>query len=134
MVNAGAIAAVSLAPGATAESKWQFIRDGLSAFAGRDLRLNVEVYRSERAANQRNEGIARLLQSYGRIYFDPVESTDVYTKQCSLNVTASDLAVMAATLANGGVNPVTKAHGHRRDSLSTRAGGDGDRGALREFG
>jgi glutaminase len=107
MVNAGAIAATSLAPGETAEIKWQFIRDGLSAFAGRELALNAEVYQSEAAANQRNQGIASLLQVYGRIYFDPLQATDVYTRQCSLNVTAKDLAVMAATLANGGINPVT---------------------------
>ena len=108
MVNAGAIAAASLAPGTTADAKWQFICDGLSRFAGRDLTLNSEVYQSETAANQRNQGIASLLQSYQRIYFDPLQATDVYTKQCSLNVTAKDLAVMAATLANGGVNPLTK--------------------------
>ena len=108
MVNAGAIAAASLAPGTTADAKWQFICDGLSRFAGRGLTLNGEVYQSETAANQRNQGIASLLQSYQRIYFDPLQATDVYTKQCSLNVTAKDLAVMAATLANGGVNPLTK--------------------------
>lgn len=108
MVNAGAIAATSLAPGDTAEAKWQFIQEHLSRFAGRDLSLNQAVYESEAATNQRNTGIARLLQAYDRIFFDPIEATDVYTKQCSLNVTAQDLAVMAATLANGGVNPVTQ--------------------------
>jgi glutaminase len=108
MVNAGAIAATSLAPGASANAKWQFIRDGLSRFAGRNLTLNSEVYESEAAANQRNQGIASLLQSYNRIYFDPMQATDVYTKQCSLNVTARDLAAMGATLANGGVNPLTR--------------------------
>jgi glutaminase len=108
MVNAGAIATSSLAPGATLDAKWQFIHDGLSRFAGRKLTLNVDVYESEAATNQRNQGIARLLQSYGRIYFDPLEATDVYTKQCSLNVTVKDLAVMGATLADGGVNPITK--------------------------
>ena len=107
MVNAGAIAAASLAPGTTADAKWQFIHDGLSRFAGRSLTLNSEVYQSEATANQRNQGIASLLQSYDRIYFDPIQATDVYTKQCSLNVTAKDIAVMAATLANGGVNPLT---------------------------
>ena len=107
MVNAGAIAAASLAPGSTADAKWQFIQEGLSRFAGRHLTLNNEVYKSEAAANQRNQGIANLLQSYERIYFDPIKATDIYTKQCSLNVTAKDLAAMAATLANGGVNPVT---------------------------
>lgn len=108
MVNAGAIAATSLAPGRTAEQKWQFIQDGLSRFAGRNLTLNDEVYQSEAATNQRNQGIAKLLNAYERIFFDPIQATDVYTKQCSLNVTAKDLAVMAATLANGGVNPLTK--------------------------
>src|SRR5208283_4543886 len=108
MVNAGAIATSSLAPGATADAKWQFIQDGLSRFAGRKLTLNVDVYESEAATNQRNQGIARLLESYGRIYFDPLEATDVYTKQCSLNVTVKDLAVMGATLADGGVNPITR--------------------------
>jgi glutaminase len=108
MVNAGAIATASLAPGATAAAKWQFIQDGLSRFAGRDLTLNDDVYQSETAANQRNQSLASLLQSYNRIYFDPIQATDVYTKQCSLNVTAKDLAAMAATLANGGVNPLTK--------------------------
>jgi glutaminase len=108
MVNAGAIATSSLAPGATADAKWQFIQDGLSRFAGRKLTLNVDVYESEAATNQRNQGIARLLESYSRIYFDPLEATDVYTKQCSLNVTVKDLAVMGATLADGGVNPISK--------------------------
>jgi glutaminase len=108
MVNAGAIAATSLAPGNTADEKWQFIQEHLSRFAGRPLTLNHEVYQSEAATNQRNTGIAKILQAYDRIFFDPIEATDVYTKQCSLNVTAKDLAVMAATLANGGVNPLTQ--------------------------
>ena len=60
---------------------------------------------SPRRLPTRNQGIASLLQGYNRIYFDPFEATDIYTKQCSLNVTATDIAVMAATLANGGVNP-----------------------------
>jgi len=108
MVNAGAIATSSLAPGDTAEAKWRFIREGLSRFAGRELVMDEAVYRSESAANQRNEGIASLLKSHERIYFDPFEATDVYTRQCAINVTARDLAVMAATLANGGVNPLTQ--------------------------
>jgi glutaminase len=108
MVNAGAIATTSLAPGATFEAKWQFIYDGLSRFAGRKLPLNEEVYASASETNFRNQGIARLLQSFGRIYFDPAQATDLYTKQCSLNVSAKDLAVMGATLADGGVNPLTR--------------------------
>lgn len=107
MVNAGAIAATSLIPGETAEEKWEFIQTGLSRFAGRSLSLNTEVYESEAATNLRNRGIAKLLEGYGRMYFDALEATDIYTKQCSLNVNARDLAVMGATLADGGVNPIT---------------------------
>jgi glutaminase len=107
LVNAGAMATTSLVPGDTADEKWERVRDGLSRFAGRELTVNEEVYASESATNLRNQGIAHLLQSYGRLYFDPDEATDVYTRQCSLEVTVHDLAVMAATLANGGVNPVT---------------------------
>src|SRR5215470_3152711 len=108
MVNAGAIATTSLVPGATADEKWTFIHDGLSRFAGRTLPLNKEVYASASATNFRNRSIAQLLQSYDRIHCDPVLATDMYTRQCSLNVNARDLAAMAATLADGGVNPLTK--------------------------
>ena len=108
MVNAGALAATSLAPGKTGEEKWEFIHDGLSRFAGRTLALNDEVYQSASATNHRNQAIARLMWSYDRLYFDPVATTELYTRQSSLNVTARDLAVMAATLADGGVSPHTK--------------------------
>jgi glutaminase len=108
MVNAGAIATTSLVPGKTLDEKWAFIHDGLSRFAGRTLSLNDEVYVSASETNFRNQSIARMLQSYQRIYADPAEATDLYTKQCSLNVSAKDLAVMSATLADGGVNPITK--------------------------
>jgi glutaminase len=108
MVNSGAIATTSLVPGATLDEKWRFIHDGLSAFAGRTLALNDEVYASASETNFRNQSISRLLQSYNRVYIDPAEATDLYTKQCSLNVSAKDLAVMGATLADGGVNPITR--------------------------
>ncbi|WP_442504240.1 glutaminase A [Marinivivus vitaminiproducens] len=108
MVNAGAIATTSLAPGDTADAKWRFVQGGLSRFAGRTLALDGEVYESEAATNLRNRGIAKLLEGYGRMYFDALEATDIYTRQCSLNVTARDLAIMGATLADGGVNPITK--------------------------
>lgn len=107
MVNAGAIAATSLVPGATREEKWAFIHEGLSRFAGRRLSMNEEVCASALDTNFRNPAIARMLQSMGRIYCDPGEAVDLYTRQCSLNVNAKDLAVMGATLADGGVNPVT---------------------------
>ena len=79
-----------------------------SDFAGRQLELDMPVYISEAGDNLRNQAIAHLLLAYGRIYFDPVQATDIYTKQCAISVNAKDLAEMAATLANGGVNPVTK--------------------------
>ncbi|MBC5785515.1 glutaminase A [Ramlibacter sp. USB13] len=107
MVNSGAIATTSLVPGANAEERWQNVQQGLSRFAGRPLAFDERVYRSEAATNQRNAGVAHLLRGYQRLYCDPDEATDVYTRQCSLLVTARDLAVMGATLASGGVNPVT---------------------------
>jgi glutaminase len=108
MVNPGAIAATSLAPGTSAEAKWQFVLEGLSRFAGRGLSLDREVYESASATNHRNRSAARLLESYGRIYCRPDTAVELYTKQCSLTVSARDLAVMGATLADGGVNPLTR--------------------------
>ena len=108
MVNPGALATVSLVPGQTAEDKWRFIHEGLSRFAGRTLAVNEEMYASATASNSRNRGISRILYDYGRLYFDPEETTDLYTRQSSLDVTAHDLGRMAATLANGGVNPHTQ--------------------------
>jgi glutaminase len=108
MVNAGAIATTSLVPGETTEAKWRFIHEGLSRFAGRELPLNEEVYASASETNYRNRSIAWMLESVGWIYCDPVEAVDLYTQQCSLNVSAKDLAVVGATLADGGFNPVTR--------------------------
>ncbi len=88
MVNSGAIATTSLVPGATLDDKWRFIHDGLSRFAGRTLPLNDEVYASASETNFRNQSIARLLQSYGRIYMNPADAVDLYTKQCALDVSA----------------------------------------------
>ena len=107
LVNAGAIATTSLVPGDTAEEKWERIRDGLSRFAGRELILSEDVFESESATNRPTHGHAHLPASDERLYFDPDEATDIYTRQCSLDVSVHDLAVMAATLANGGVNPMT---------------------------
>jgi len=107
MVNAGAIAATSLVPGSAGAERWEFLRSGLSRFAGRPLSLQSDVYASASETNWRNQSIARLLQTFGTIYCDPAEALDLYTRQCSLRVTARDLAVMGATLADGGVNPVT---------------------------
>lgn len=107
-VNPGAIATVSLVKGKTAEEKWKRILETHEQFAGRALQVNEPVYKSESETNQRNQAIAKLLEAYERIYFDPAQTTDIYTRQCSINVSAQDLATMAATLANGGRNPVTK--------------------------
>jgi len=108
LVNPGAIAASSLINGADSAAKWKSILQVHSDFAGRELGLDVPVYISEAGDNLRNQAIAHLLLAYGRMYFDPVQSTDIYTKQCAISVNAKDLATMAATLANGGLNPITK--------------------------
>jgi glutaminase len=107
MVNPGAIAVTSLVPGSDPDERWDFVLAGLSHFAGRELELNDEVFRSATETNHRNQSLARLLQSYGRLYSDPAEAVDLYTRQSSVNVTARDLAVMGATLAAGGMNPLT---------------------------
>lgn len=107
MVNAGAIVTTSLAPGASDDEKWAFIQSGLERFAGRRLALNEEVYASASATNFRNRSMASLLHSLSRLQ-DPLGAVDLYTRQCSLDITARDLAVMGATLADGGVNPITR--------------------------
>lgn len=107
MVNAGAIATTALMPGGSPEAQWEFIYAGISAFAGRQLTMDEDVYSSEAATNQRNRAIAQLLKSYGRLDVDPLQIVDIYTRQCALLVTAHDLSIMGATLASGGVNPLT---------------------------
>ena len=107
MVNPGAIATTSLVPGDTAEEKWKAILAALSGFAGRTLSLDEEVYRSAAATNHNNRELAGLLASRGLISCEPALAVDLYTRQSCLSVTSRDLAVMGATLADGGVNPVT---------------------------
>lgn len=107
MVNPGAIATTSLVPGETPESRWQSIRSTLSRFAGRELELDQEVYASAAATNHRNRELVAMLERAGAIEGDPAVALDLYTRQSSLAVTARDLATMGATLADGGVNPVT---------------------------
>ncbi|MFO7547373.1 MAG: glutaminase A [Acidimicrobiia bacterium] len=107
MVNPGAIATTALVPGETPESRWRSISSTLSRFAGRELELDEEVYASASATNHRNREIVRLLERAGAIEGDPAVALDLYTRQSSLAVTARDLATMGATLADGGVNPVT---------------------------
>jgi glutaminase len=108
LVNPGAIATTSLIKGNTYEEKWNRIKTTFDDFAGRNLNIDQPVYESEAATNQRNQAIAMLLNAYGRMYFDPREATDIYTKQCAIAVNVKDLAIMAATFGNGGTNPVTK--------------------------
>ncbi len=107
MINAGAIAAVALVPGATPDERFAKIRDFYSACAGRPLELDENVYRSEKATGSRNRAIAYMLDSFGVLADDPDDVLDVYFRQCSLRVTSADLARMGATLARGGVNPQT---------------------------
>src|ERR1700716_2463921 len=106
-VNAGAIATVSLISGSTADQKWNKILDFYSKAAGEKLVLIDEVYKTEAATNTGNKALSYLLAKYDRIYADPFESVDVYTKQCSVGVNATQLARMGATLANNGINPAT---------------------------
>jgi glutaminase len=106
-VNAGAIATVSLISARTPDEKWNKILNFYSRFAGEKLSLIDQVYKSEAATNTGNKALSMLLAKYGRIYADPFESVDVYTKQCSVGVNVTQLARMGATLANNGKNPAT---------------------------
>jgi len=107
MVNAGAIATTALIPGDSPAQQWLHIVDGLSRFAGRPLQLDADTLTSARATNFRNRALAMLLGGAGALAGDPLVAVDLYTQQCSLEVSACDLATMGATLADGGVNPVT---------------------------
>ncbi len=107
MVNAGAIITATLVSGATRAEQFDRILDGLSSFAGRALDVDEEVYASERDTGDRNRAIAYLMRSAGLLDEDVDAQVEMYFRQCSIVVTARDLAVMAATLANAGVNPTT---------------------------
>ena len=117
LVNAGAITATSMIKGATYADIWAAIIGYYGDFAGRALSVNQEVYESEAATNQRNLAIAELMYAYGHIKTDPKQATDIYTKQCAVSVNAKDLAVMAATLADAGRNPLTKKQIMRADHV-----------------
>jgi glutaminase len=107
LVNPGAITATSMVKGATRDEVWKSLLGFYSDFAGRPLSVNQEVFKSESDTNQRNQAIGYLMYAYEFIKANPMQATDIYTEQCSVNVSAKDLATMAATLANGGKNPVT---------------------------
>jgi glutaminase len=107
-VNPGAIATVSLVKAKNAQERWNKIIGCYSKFAGEKLTVLEDIYKSEAETNFRNRGIAHILFNSGHLYAEPLECTDVYTRQCSVGVTCKQLAVMGGTLANHGVNPVTK--------------------------
>ena len=107
LVNPGAITATSMLKGATRDEIWKGLLATYSDFAGRPLAVNAEVFKSESDTNQRNQAIGYLMYAYEYIKKEPMRATDIYTEQCSVNVNAKDLAAMAATLANGGKNPLT---------------------------
>jgi glutaminase len=107
LVNPGAITATSMVQGATANDVWAKILGTHNDFAGRQLSVLQDVYKSESDSNQRNQAIGMLMYAYEYIKGNPGQATDLYTRQCSIGVNARDLAVMAATLAFGGRNPVT---------------------------
>ena len=117
LVNAGAIATASLVSGKTEDEKWNKILAFYSKAAGEKLKLIDEVYKSEAATNAGNKALSMLLAKYERIYSDPFESVDVYTKQCSVGVNAIQLARMGATLANNGVNPATHEQVIKREDI-----------------
>jgi glutaminase len=107
LVNAGAITTVDLLPAAQGFDKWQTVLANLEAFAGRALKMDDEVYRSQAETNTRNQAIVQLLKDYEVIKGDPMQALDIFTRACSVSVTARDLAIMGATLANGGKNPIS---------------------------
>ena len=107
LVNSGAIASVSLVKADGAQQRFDAIIGFFEKLAGAKLSVIEDVYKSEAATNQRNRAHGYILAASDRIYSDPMEAVDVYTRQCSIGVTARQLAVMGATLANNGVNPVT---------------------------
>jgi glutaminase len=107
LVNPGAITATSMVSGASRDEIWNKILAWHGQFAGRTLTVNQEVFKSEADTNQRNQAISMLMYAYGHIKEKPLQATDIYTEQCAISVNAKDLATMAATLANGGKNPVT---------------------------
>jgi glutaminase len=108
LVNAGAIAAVSLVQATSEQDRWNKIIDNFNGYAGTTLTVLEDVYKSEYETAFGNRAIANLLFNYGRLYSDPEEAMRVYTRECSVGVSAKDLGMMGATLANGGVNPVTE--------------------------
>jgi glutaminase len=107
LVNPGAISATSMVKGASADAVWAKIIGFHNDAAGRSLSVLQDVYKSESDTNQRNQAIGALMLAYGYIKSNWQQAVDLYTRQCSIGVNAKDLAMMAATLATGGKNPVS---------------------------
>jgi glutaminase len=118
LVNAGAIATVSLIKAKDAKQKWNIIESNLENFTGTDLKVQKDIYKSETDTNVKNQSIARLLSNYGRLYDDIEESVDLYTRMCSVGVNTEELAVMGATYANAGINPITKKEAVKAEYVS----------------
>jgi glutaminase len=117
MINAGAIATASLVVGATAAERLQRVVAAISRYAGRPLTIDEAVFESERSTGHRNRAIGHMLRNYGILEGDPESALELYFRQCSVLVDCRDLALMAATLANGGVNPVTRERAVRADCV-----------------
>lgn len=107
MINAGAIATAGLIAGKTPATRFRRILETFSLYAGRTLALDEAVYRSESDTGHRNRAIGHMLRNFDKLSGDPAPTTELYFRQCSISVTCRDLGVMAATLANRGVNPLT---------------------------
>ncbi|HEX4731843.1 MAG TPA: glutaminase A, partial [Solirubrobacterales bacterium] len=107
MINAGAITSASLVAGDSAGERERRVLDFYGRFAGRALEVDRDVYESERETGHRNRAIGHMLRSVGILEGDPEESLDLYFRQCSVSVDCRDLSMMAATLANGGVDPIS---------------------------
>lgn len=107
MINAGAITAAALVAGSSTEERFARVLDTYSRYAGRRLEIDEEIFASERKTGHRNRAIGHMLRNFDILHEDPDETLDVYFRQCSIAVDCRDVAVMAATLANGGRNPVT---------------------------
>ena len=107
MINAGAITSTSLVAGASAAEREGRVVDFYGRFAGRSLEVDMEVYESERDTGHRNRAIGHMLRAFGVLEDDPDEALDLYFRQCSVEVDCRDLSLMAATLANGGVHPLS---------------------------
>lgn len=107
MINAGAIVTCALVKAHSATERFERILTVLSACAGRELELDENVYEQEMATADRNRALAHFMRSAGSLTADVDDTLEVYLRQCAVLVTAGDLAVMAATLAAGGRNPIS---------------------------